>query len=54
MSLTVKKFNNNNFGISVSVFIDGKQNVWLKGKDIALALGYECPTNAIRDHVEEK
>ena len=53
MSLTVKKFDNKDLNISLDAFIDNKQNIWFQGKEIATLLGYECPRNAIRDHVDK-
>ena len=53
MSLTVKKFDNKDLNISLDAYIDNKQNIWFKGKEIATLLGYECPRNAIRDHVDK-
>lgn len=49
-NLTV--FNNEEFGEIRTVQIDN--DVWFVGKDIALALGYENPQKAIRDHVDEE
>lgn len=46
----VKVFSNSEFGSVRTVTIDG--NVWFAGKDIALALGYAKPLNAIRDNVD--
>ena len=53
MSLTVKKFENKDLNISHDAYINNKQNIWFKGKEIATLLGYECPRNAIRDHVDK-
>lgn len=47
----VKVFENEEFGSVRTVTIDG--NVWFAGKDIALALGYAKPLNAIRDNVDD-
>ena len=54
MSLVTKKFENTELGISINVYIDDKQEIWFKGRDIALALGYERPRNAISTHVDEE
>ena len=53
MSLTVKKFDNKDLNISLDAYVDSKQNIWFKGKEIATLLGYECSRNAIRDHVDK-
>lgn len=48
----LKIFNNEEFGSVRSVMIDNEP--WLVGKDVAVALGYENPQKAIRDHVFEE
>lgn len=45
-------FENPEFGTIRSVEIDGEP--WLVGKDVAAALGYEKPTDAVRKHVDEE
>lgn len=47
----VKIFNSNEFGEIRTVTIDGEP--WFVGRDIAIALGYAKPENAIRDNVDE-
>ena len=54
MSIAVKKFQNTNLNLSIDTFIDAKQNIYFKAKDIAEALGYENTRKSIRDHVDEK
>ena len=39
--------------IELTSFIDDKQNVWFKGKDVAQILGYSDTNQAIRKHVSE-
>ena len=48
----LKIFQNKEFGNVRSLVIDGEP--WLVGKDVAKALGYDNPTKAIRDHVDEE
>ena len=43
-------FKNPEFGVIRAVEIDGEP--WLVGKDVALALGYKNPQEAIRNHVD--
>ena len=43
-------FKNSEFGAIRAVEIDGEP--WLVGKDVALALGYKNPQEAIRNHVD--
>lgn len=45
-------FKNQEFGQVRSLVINGEP--WLVGKDITKALGYDNPSKAIRDHVEEE
>ena len=51
-----KKFANNELEIELTSYIDNKQNIWLKGKDIALILGYknENTNQILKNHVSEK
>ena len=46
-----KKFTNEDLGIELTSYIDNKQNVWFRGKDVAEILGYSKPRNAIERHV---
>ena len=48
----LKVFQNEEFGEVRSLVINNEP--WLVGKDVAKALGYENPSKAIRDHVEEE
>ena len=41
-------YSNNELQIKLTVFVDDKQNIWFKGKDVAKALGYSDTTQAIR------
>ena len=48
-----KKFANEDLETELTSFIDSKQNVWFKGKDVARILGYSDTNQAIRKHVSE-
>lgn len=48
----IQIFNNSEFGQVRSLVINGEP--WLVGKDVTKALGYDNPSKAIRDHVEEE
>ena len=48
----IKIFENPQFGSLRTVEKDGE--LWFVGKDVAEALGYERPDNAIRNHVDEE
>ena len=52
--MTVKKFANEDLEIEPISFIDSKQNVWFRGKDVAKILGYSETDKAIRNHVDEE
>ena len=53
MSMIEKKFVNENLEIELTSYIDDKQNVWFRGKDVARILGYSDTNQAIRKHVSE-
>lgn len=48
----LKIFNNPEFGEIRTIDINGEP--WMVGKDVASALGYERPTKAIQDHVDDE
>ncbi len=47
----IQIFNNPDFGDIRTVEIDGE--AWFVGKDVAEALGYEKPSDAVRKHVDD-
>ena len=51
ISVIEKKYSNEEMNIELTSFLDNKQNVWFKGKDIATAIGYSDTTQAIRKSV---
>ena len=48
-----KKFANEDLEIELTSFIDDKQNVWFRGKDVAAILGYNDTDQAIRKNVSK-
>ena len=40
ISMTEKKYTNEEMNIELTSFLDNKQNVWFRGKDVAKILGY--------------
>ena len=48
---SVEIFENSEFGKVRTLIINGEP--WFIGKDVALALGYKYPANAIQDHVDD-
>ena len=49
-----KKFINEDLEIELSSFIDDKQNVWFRGKDVAEILGYSETRDASLKHVDSE
>ena len=49
-----KKFANDKLNTELTSYIDNKQNVWFKGKDVALILGYSNTDQALRKQVESE
>ena len=47
------KFTNKQLKVEINAFVGKNNMVWFKGKEIARALGYKNPKNAIRSHVDE-
>ena len=48
-----KKFANEDLEIELTSYIDDKQNVWFRGKDVAIILGYSDTDQAIRKNVSK-
>ena len=49
-----KTFKNNELEIELTSYIDTKQNIWFKGKDVAKNLGYFDTDEALRENISEK
>ena len=49
-----KTFFNDELNIELTSFIDNKQNIWFKGKDVAKMLGYADTRDVIRKYVSEE
>ena len=54
MSMIEKKFANEDLEIELTSYIDDKQNVWFKGKDVATILGYSDTRHALKRHVSKE
>ena len=50
----IKKFRNEELNLSLKTCIGRGKTICFKGKDIALALDYAKPGNAISKHVDEE
>ena len=48
-----KKFVNNELNIELISYVDARQNIWFKGKDIAQILGYSDTDQTLRKRVSE-
>ena len=48
-----KKYTNEEMNIELTSFLDNKQNVWFRGKDVAKILGYSDTYRAIRKNVSK-
>ena len=49
-----KNFANEELGIELTSYIDNKQNVWFRGKDVAQILGYSKTRDALSRHVDNE
>ena len=54
MSMIEKKFANEDLEIELTSYIDDKQNVWFKGKDVARILGYSNTKKAVLIRVDSE
>ena len=54
VNMIEKTFANKDLEIELTSFIDDKQNVCFRGKDVATMLSYSNTDKAIRNHVDEK
>ena len=52
--MACQSYSNSELNLSISAFIDDKQEVWFKGIDAANALEYARTDQAIRMHVDEE
>ena len=50
-NLMEKTFINKQLGFELTSYIDNKQNIWFRGKDVAKILGYSDTDQAIRKNV---
>ena len=45
-----KRYINQDMNIELTSYIDNKQNIWFRGKDVAEILGYSDTKQAIKKH----
>ena len=53
ISMIEKKYTNEEMNIELTSFLDNKQNVWFRGKDVAKILGYSDTDQAITKNVSK-
>ena len=53
VSMIEKKYINQDMNIELTSYLDNKQNVWFRGKDVAKILGYSDTDQAIRKNVSK-
>ena len=54
ISMIEKKYTNEELNIEPTSFLDNKQNVWFRGKDVATILGYSNTKKAVLIHVDSE
>ena len=54
MTMIEKECTNNEFEIELISYIDTKQNIWFKAKDVAKILGYIHTDQALRKHIDSE
>ena len=51
--MKIQRFENDSLNTKVGCFINDKNEIYFRGKDVAAALGYENTAKAMKDHIEE-
>ena len=54
MAMIEKTFTNNELEIKLTSYIENKQDIWFKRKEVAKILGYHDADDALRRHVSDK
>ena len=54
VSMIEKKYINQDVNIKLTSYIDSKQNVWFRGKEVADILGYSKTRDALLKHVDNE
>ena len=54
VSMIEKKYINQDMNIKLTSYIDSKQNVWFRGKEVADILGYSKTRDALLKHVDNE
>ena len=52
--MSIKRFENEELGLSVETYVDYRGDIWFRGRDIANNLGYENTKDALIKHVRNK
>ena len=53
MELQSVNYKNDELKVEINCYVDKKNEIWFRGKEIAIILGYKNPERAIRKHVKE-
>ena len=53
MELQSVNYKNDELKVEINCYVDKKNEIWFRGKEIAIILGYKNTRKAIIDHVDE-
>ena len=53
MELQSMNYKNDELKVEINCYVDKKNEIWFRGKEIAIILGYKNTRKAIIDHVHE-
>ena len=52
--MNIVSFENFELDVIVATLTDDEEKIWFRARDVAFALGYTRPSEAVRDHVRDK
>ena len=53
MELQSVNYKNDELKVEINCYVDKKNEIWFRGKEIAIILGYKNTRKAIKDHVDD-
>ena len=53
MNIQKRNYKNNELNIEINCYVDNKNEIWFKAKEIAMILEYKDTKKAIQDHVHQ-
>ena len=53
VNLLKRNYKNNELNIEINCYVDEKNQIWFRGKEIAMILEYKNPLRAIRNFIHE-